>query len=800
MARLDRNSLVARILILFVALNVVTIFVFLFYINQKDSFEMERNIKATLKEIAAEKAEVISLTMEQITAETENLAIWTMDRIEAEKKDTLPADYAPNPKKALYRIEVGKPSDQKGSAFFAPADLKLTPEKIREINATEKLDPIFRVIKNRKSYIQWVYIATEDGLLRIYPYSRIDMFDAFHQQKNDPFYVGANPVNNPEGKTVWIKPYMDYLGTGWMITCSSPLYRDKEFLGVACIDLRLDTLNKMFLEDFRLAKTGFAYVLDRDGSVIYHPDFLPQGNKQGEMLLRNILRESSINAGHKAALKKMLADDGAGLVSYTDETNAQNRKLIAYAPIKEQGWILAVEVNYDDFMAVNVLEPSGLVIYIVLITLALILFTYFLFRQYSRPILVLRNEARSIAAGNYEYQESPSHMTEIKDLSDAFNIMKGEIKAYTGELIQKNREIESILNNISGLLMILDADYNILRMNEKGKKLIGEKTDSGEQMRCHQLLTGRRSPCRQCKVKEVMETGLPAYSTMELHGEIIYNSYYPIQDPQKKVIEVVVYSQRITKRVLIEKELLQKEKLAGIGQISSAIAHELKTPLAVIKGAVYLLQTYTKEDQNEHVSENIQTISTTVENAEKTIYNLLDYSGQGREGMELIEMNKIINQILFLSNRERIQKNIHIKQIFQKDPLLYFGQVEPIKTIMQNIIANAITAVGEEGTIIISGGYSDDGKWMELTVSDDGCGIPEVLKEKLFKPFFTTDTTGQGTGLGLWITKMMVERLQGELSIESKEGEGTRFAIRLPITEREWEGKSGLHRDDPAGR
>jgi two-component system, NtrC family, sensor kinase len=89
---------------------------------------------------------------------------------------------------------------------------------------------------------------------------------------------------------------------------------------------------------------------------------------------------------------------------------------------------------------------------------------------------------------------------------------------------------------------------------------------------------------------------------------------------------------------------------------------------------------------------------------------------------------------------------------------------------------------------------------MELTVSDDGCGIPEALKEKLFKPFFTTDTTGQGTGLGLWITKMMVERLQGELSIESKEGEGTRFAIRLPITEREWEGQSGLHRNDPAGR
>jgi hypothetical protein len=141
--------------------------------------------------------------MEQITAETQNLAVWTMDRIESEKSSALPKDYVKNPQNALYRIEVGKPTDEKGSAFFAPADLALTPEKIREINATEKLDPIFRIIKNRNSYVQWVYIATEDGLLRIYPYSRIDMFDAYHQQKNDPFYVGANPVNNPAGKTVY---------------------------------------------------------------------------------------------------------------------------------------------------------------------------------------------------------------------------------------------------------------------------------------------------------------------------------------------------------------------------------------------------------------------------------------------------------------------------------------------------------------------------------------------------------------------------------------------------------------------
>ena len=780
MTRIDGNSIVARILILFVILNVVSIFVFLFYINQKDRAEMEKNVEETLAEIAAEKAEVISLTMEAMAAETENLAFWTMDRIKTgTEDDTIPADYVRSSAGVLYRVDQGASENEKRSAFFLPADLALTPEVIRMINATEQLDPVFRMIKKRNEYLQWTYIATEEGVLRIYPYSGVDMFEPYHQQKVDPFYVGANPTNNPERETVWVKPYMDYLGTGWMITCSSPLYDGNRFLGVACSDLKLDTLQEVFLEDFRLSETGFTFVLDKDGSVIYYPSILPEGNKQGQMLLRNILRESSFSNAYRAVLGNMLSDEEAGLTSYVEEGG--EKKLIAYAPIEEQGWILAVEVDYNDFMAINTLKPNSLLLYIAIVAFALVLFTAFLYRQYSRPILALRNEAKTIADGNYEYRESPSGITEIKELSDAFNGLKKDLKDYTGELIQKNTEIESILNNVGGLLMIVNPDYEILQMNEKGKKLVGVKKAAPASGRCHELLLGRQQPCRTCRIKEVLATGLPAYSTMEIRNEIINNSYYPIKNTERQVIEIVVYSQRVTKKVLMEKELLQKEKLAGIGQISSAIAHELKTPLAVIKGAAYLLQSFTKEEKDDRLTENIKTISTTVENAEKTIYNLLDYSGSGREGMELIDLNKVVSQILFLSNRERIQKNITVETFFEEEPLLYFGQVEPLKTILQNVIANAITAVALEGRIRISGNYTTDGKWLEIKVGDNGCGIPESLQDQLFRPFFTTDKTGKGNGLGLWITKMMTERMQGELTIVSAEGEGTVFTLKLPV-------------------
>jgi signal transduction histidine kinase len=136
-----------------------------------------------------------------------------------------------------------------------------------------------------------------------------------------------------------------------------------------------------------------------------------------------------------------------------------------------------------------------------------------------------------------------------------------------------------------------------------------------------------------------------------------------------------------------------------------------------------------------------------------------------------------------LSNKERIQKNIDTDVSFSQEPLLYFGQAEPIKIMLQNIISNAIKALPEGGLLKIEGRYIREGNTLEITVSDNGRGIPKSLRGNLFKPFFTTDTSGKGTGLGLWITKIMVEKMNGEILLQTKEGEGTKFTLHLPLTD-----------------
>ena len=112
---------------------------------------------------------------------------------------------------------------------------------------------------------------------------------------------------------------------------------------------------------------------------------------------------------------------------------------------------------------------------------------------------------------------------------------------------------------------------------------------------------------------------------------------------------------------------------------------------------------------------------------------------------------------------------------------IYYGQIEPLKNILQNIISNAVKALQGEGKLTIAAYYVENETKLIIDIADDGPGITNAVMEKLFKPFFTTDKTGMGTGLGLWITKMMVDRMDGSICVSSDKEKGTVFSVMLPV-------------------
>jgi len=777
----DRRSLVSQIMIILLLFNIVTVTAFSIYITGQDRKETMENIEYSLQAIADEKANTVSLVMGQIVKEAESFASFATEYLSSETDSTLSESYVRDEKGILYRqLETADPSTL--SSVFYPANASLTEEAIRVINATEKLDRLMQSMMERNPYIQWAYVATEDGFLRTFPYSKIDTFDPNHLQKNDPFYLVADQKNNPTRKTVWTSPYVDFLGTGWMITCSVPLYDGDRFLGVACVDMRLDTINKEFLKDFRLGKGGFVCLIDENGNVIYHPAVVPQGGAKGQTFMTNIVRDTDLDPAYKAALGKIL-DGYSGVVSYTAGDSSSH--LVAHAKVEWQPWIVAVEIIQSQYLQLNRLGQNNIWNFSLIILIIYIFIAVFLYRQFSKPFSRLTEQAESISKGDFEYREPIKNYYEMEILSDAFNTMSARMKEFTDSLISKNNEIQSVIDGIGGMLMILTPEMDIINMSRNAVTALALPKEQIQNRKCFSVLADGVEICHSCAAAEAVRTKSTQFARISLKEEIYQNTYYPILDGAGEVSEIIVHSQKITKRVLLENELAQSEKMSAVGQLTAAIAHELKNPLAIIKGSAYLLNSYTKDRNEPAIAESVNTIVETTDNAEKVIYNLLDFSNPSPRKNSVGSITKIVEQIILLTKRNSTAHNVLIKTSFDPDPLIYDGNIEPLKHILMNLVTNAINAMPNGGVITISGHVDEsEGDRMIIAVRDEGTGIAPELQPKIFGAFFTTDGNGSGSGMGLWIAKIMAEKMDGTIELFSSTEKGSEFRIILPVREK----------------
>ena len=238
------------------------------------------------------------------------------------------------------------------------------------------------------------------------------------------------------------------------------------------------------------------------------------------------------------------------------------------------------------------------------------------------------------------------------------------------------------------------------------------------------------------------------------------------------------YIERLTST---QKQLIQSEKLAAIGRLAASVAHEINNPLAgVLVYSRLMIRKLTASSINkEELIENLAKIEKAVNHCSHIIKSLLDFSRQSEPELAIVNLEKIIEEVVTLVDHQAEMNRVNISISNISDLPDIKADAGQLQQVFVNLAINAIQAMPDGGELGIRGSAGDDG-WLKVSVEDTGCGISPENMDKLFTPFFTTKEQGKGTGLGLAVSYGIIERHGGRIDVRSKIGEGSTFTVCLP--------------------
>lgn len=254
----------------------------------------------------------------------------------------------------------------------------------------------------------------------------------------------------------------------------------------------------------------------------------------------------------------------------------------------------------------------------------------------------------------------------------------------------------------------------------------------------------------------------------------------PVKDDNGRIVGAAKIARDITQQRKLERALHTAERLASVGRLAATVAHEINNPLESVTNFVYLAKTSPdiSEDVRRYLNCADQELSRVAHIARQTL-------GFYRDNSRPVQLDaaKVINDVVAIYQRKLESKNLSLEKKIEKDVQVTALEGE-LKQVLSNLISNAIDASHFGGKLRVSAhsAYVHDRLGVRLVVADAGDGISPENQRKLFTPFFTTKKE-VGTGLGLWITKELVEKVGGHIRLRSRTGtpSGTVISIFLPL-------------------
>lgn len=335
--------------------------------------------------------------------------------------------------------------------------------------------------------------------------------------------------------------------------------------------------------------------------------------------------------------------------------------------------------------------------------------------------------------------------------------------------------IYSILDDISHGVMITDMNGKIVELNEEAAKLVqcdkNEILNSLHEKIFDQFLNGEGKLRYFTDLINNGRAAIDVVKTTPLHERTYIKMESKINYSLNLLITTLTDE---TEKVRLKQKIDQESSLNAIGQMAASIAHEIRNPMTSLKGFIDLLK-YSNADDGQRY---INVIDSELQRMESILTEFLYLSKPIQRDSKNVLIAEVIEDVVELMKPHALLHQVNL--VFENYDLYetnIIGNNNRIKQMLINLVKNAIEVMHNGGVITVSLRKLQNGN-IQLSVKDEGCGIPDKELKELFKPFYTTKTSG--TGLGLALVKKVIEEHEGSISVESVLGKGSNFIVELP--------------------
>ncbi|MCV3212751.1 ATP-binding protein [Plectonema radiosum NIES-515] len=541
------------------------------------------------------------------------------------------------------------------------------------------------------------------------------------------------------GKAIAPKNNVNNLEYYVIVSAASPLYdKNHKLLGAICIDLLLANISK-FLGNIKVSPKGQVFIMERDGMLVGSSSTYPILHKVNDQAKRfsvfntpdPLIRSVSNDLQKRFKNFQFIRDNQEFNIIFNGE-----RQFIQVTPWQDEyglDWLVVVTVPESDFMAqINANTSTTILLCLAALAVATLLGIYTA-SWITNPILRLSEASEAIAIGKLNQTVEETNVNELNVLARSFNRMAQQLRDSFAALEKTNQQLE--------------------------------------------------------QANEVLEVRVTQRT------EELSQTLHELQQAQA--------------------QLVHNEKMSALGQMVAGIAHEINNPVNFIHGNIFYVNEYTQDllqllkaykqhypnpsqslqkllkkiDVNflcDDLIKILQSMNVGTTRIQEIVLSLRSFSRLDEAELKKADIHEgIDNTLMILQHRFQANNNqqeIQVIKEYGQLPLVecYAGQ---LNQVFMNLIANAIDALEETRntpTISINTQLTDENKVL-ISIRDNGVGIPENIRSKLFNPFFTTKAVGKGTGLGLSISYQIVEKHRGKLWCDSILGQGTKFVIEIPL-------------------